>query len=320
MRFPCEYVSNTFLPGLRVRIAQKMSIRGYSQTKIALHLGVKQPVVASYLRKTLDKTDNSLIAGILDEIDISTITGILDELAERITSDFVKGNNLETIMRTICTRCKKLRMDNVLCSIHKKLLPAIATIQRCTICRGDIESLQSLENVKILQSLEETLTNIKEIDNISHWIPEIGAQLATCREKAEYLDDVASFPGRIIKVKDDIKTVSLPEFGFSKTMSSLLIWLHEINPNIKWIFSIKNRTELKMKLENYNTPFIETMFLDTKWNETLNNLKSHCNFSQIKVILDTSGPGYESIAYIIAQEVEELLEITKSIFLNKLNP
>lgn len=308
MRFPCEYVANTFLPGLRIRIAKKMSMRGYSQTKIALHLGVRQPVISSYLRKTLDETDNSIIVG------------ILDELAERITSDFVKGNNLETIMRTICTRCKKLRMDNVLCIIHKKLLPEIATIQRCTICRGDIESLKSLENVKILQSLEEALTNIKEIDNISLWIPEIGAQLATCGEKAENLDDIASFPGRIIKVKEDIKTVSLPEFGSSKTISSLLIWLHKINPRIKWIFSIKNRTELKTKLENYNTPFIETMFLDTKWNETLNSLKSQSNFSQMKIILDTSGPGYEAIAYIVAQEVEELLEITKSIFLNKLNP
>ncbi len=308
MRFPCEYVANTFLPGLRVRIAKKMSMRGYPQTKIAIHLGVKQPVIASYLRKTLDDIDNSIMAG------------ILDELAERITSDFVKGNNLETIMRTICTRCKKLRMDNILCSIHKKLLPEIAKIQRCTICRGDIESLTSLENVKILQSLEEALTNIKEIDNISHWIPEIGAQLATCREKTENLDDIASFPGRIIKVKDDIKTVSLPEFSSSRTMSPLLIWLHKIEPRIKWIFSIKNRTELKMKLENFNIPFIETMFLDTKWNETLNNLKSYSNFSQIKVILDTSGPGYEAIAYIIAQEVDELLEITKSICLNKLNP
>ncbi len=308
MRFPCEYVANTFLPDLRIRIAQKMRKKGYSQTKIASYLGVKQPVVTSYLHKSIDKTDDSVIAG------------ILDQLASKITDEFVKGTALETTMRTVCTRCKNLRMDSVICSIHKSTLSEIADIQHCTICRGDIESLSQSENEKVLQSLEDALEMIKRVNFIAEWIPEIGAQLATCRKKTENLDDVASFPGRIIRVKDALKTISYPEFGSSKTMSSMLIYLHNINPQIRWIFSIKNRTELKMKLENFNIPFIETASLDTQWNETLGNLRTHENFSQIKVILDISGPGYEAIAYIIAQEVDELLEITKSICLNKLNP
>ena len=297
MRFPCEFVSSTFLPGLRIRIAHRLRDKGLSQNSIAQILGVKQPVVVSYLKKKItDSGDKKL-------------NHHLDDLALNISNMILAQEGLENIMKSICTKCKALRVKGPLCSMHKNILPELKQYKDCDICQG-FEGLPSLEErTEILLLLKETLSELERSNVFHSWVPEIGSQLAACDEKAKDLDDVASFPGRIIRVKDEITSVSLPEFGSSKTMSSLLLWLRKIQPNIHWILSIKNKPELIKKLVQLDIEYVSTEELDVKWEENLKKLKTTKNITEINFILDSGSAGYESIAYIFTKNKNELLDL-----------
>ena len=233
MRFPCEFIASSFLPDLRIRVAHELRNRGLSQNEIANLLGVKQPVIVSYLQKNLKEIGDKRVNPHLDSLSIS------------ISDMLFSKESLEFVMRTICTKCKSLRVSGPICSVHKQMLPDINEISDCNICSG-FDTIPSISSrSEILQSLNDTLEEIKRIESIYHWIPEIGAQLACCGTDAKDLDDVASFPGRIIKVKDQVTNVSPPEFGCSKTSSLLLLWMKKNRPDIRWILCLKTKVKLK---------------------------------------------------------------------------
>lgn len=301
MRFPCEFIASTFLPGLRIRIAHRLKERGKSQNEISTLLGVKQPVIASYLQKKISDTGDE------------KFNHHLDSLSETISNMLFSQESIEDTMRTICTKCKALRVRGPICSFHKSILPEIAGIENCNICSG-FDSLPSLEKrSEVLSSLKEVFAELETIEDFYDWIPEIGAQLAACDDEAKELDDVASFPGRIIKVKGKIITVSPPEFGSSKTMSSLLLSIREIQPDIKWMIGIKNKPKLVKILKNTNVGFKEIKELDKKWEESLEDIRKTENVTNIKGILDKGSLGYESIAYLFSKNEMELLTLIKKI-------
>ncbi len=301
MRFPCEFIASTFLPGLRIRIAHQLKERGKSQNAISILLGVKQPVIASYLQKTISDTGDK------------KFNHHLDALSETISNMLLSQEKLEDTMRTICTKCKSLRVRGPICSFHKSILPEIADYDDCDICSG-FDSLPSLEKrSQVLLSLKEIFAELEKIEGFYDWIPEIGSQLASCEDDAKELDDVASFPGRIIKVKGNIITVSPPEFGSSKTMSSLLLWIRKSQPETKWIIGIKNKPKLEKILKNINIRFQEINELDKKWDECLAEIRKTENITEIKGILDKGSLGYESIAYLFANNELDLLNLIKQI-------
>ncbi|NPD88297.1 MAG: hypothetical protein HGN29_06220 [Asgard group archaeon] len=278
MRFPCEFIAKSFLPGLRIRIAHQLRDKGRSQNEISQLLGVKQPVVVSYLQKKIVDTGNEKINHHLDALSLS----ISNMLSSR--------DEIDIVMRTVCTKCKSLRVNGSICSIHKKTLPQLILYKNCDICFG-FDELPSMEvRSAILGHLEESLMNLKEIENFYEWIPEIGSQLAACDENAKDLDDVASFPGRIIKVKGTIVNVSSPEFGSSRTMSSLLLWIRKYQSSIKWTISIKNKSSLQKNLQKSNIPYEEITALDLNWDECLTELSKEKSVKEIKAILDNRSP------------------------------
>ena len=101
--------------------------------------------------------------------------------------------------------------------------------------------------------------------------------------------------------------VSPPEFGSSRTMSSLLLWIRKYQPSIKWIISIKNKPNLLKKLQKSNIPFDEITDLDLKWEECLSDLGKKKSVKEIEAILDKGSLGYESIGYIFGTSQTDLL-------------
>jgi predicted fused transcriptional regulator/phosphomethylpyrimidine kinase/predicted transcriptional regulator len=296
MRFPCEFIASSFLPSLRIRIAHQLRDKGKSQNEISQLLGVKQPVVVSYLQKKIADTGNEKINHHLDALSVN----ISDMLSAK--------EDIDIIMRTICTKCKSFRVNGPICSIHKEMLPQLAKYKNCDICLG-FDGLPSMEGRSlVLRNLEEALMNLKEIEKFYDWIPEIGSQLAACDKNAKDLDDIASFPGRIIKVKGNIMNVSPPEFGTSKTMSSLLLWIRKYQPLTTCIISLKNRSNLAKKLQKSNIPFEEVTDIDLNWEECLFELGKKKSIEEIRAILDKGSLGYESIGYIFGSSQEDLRE------------
>ncbi|MHA1198676.1 MAG: thiamine-phosphate synthase family protein [Candidatus Heimdallarchaeaceae archaeon] len=299
MRFPCEFVSASLLPGLRVRITHNLRQEGYSQNEIAKILGVKQPVIVSYLQKTVDETGDE------------RINHHLNALADTVSEMIISKENIDPIMRSICSKCKSLRVSGPICSIHKEILPEIAHIKNCSICSGS-KHLPSIEKRStIIQSLEEVFEILKKNPTFYKWIPEIGSQVACCDSDASQLDDVASFPGRIIKVKEQIFSVHPPEFGSSKTSSSLLLWFKKNRPDIKWIISIKTKENLKQIFKDKGIKFIETEHLDSATTAVLKTLEKGNKIFEIQAIMDKASSGFESITYLFASDKNNILDLVQ---------
>ncbi|MCE7741048.1 MAG: hypothetical protein GOP50_01195 [Candidatus Heimdallarchaeota archaeon] len=299
MRFPCEFISISLLPALRVRVTHNLRKEGLSQNEIAKILGVKQPVVVSYLQRKIDETGDE------------RINHHLDALADKVSEMIISKENIDSIMRTICSKCKSLRVSGPICSIHKEILPEIAHIKNCSICSG-FKHLPTIEKRStILQSLEEVFDILKKNPTFYKWIPEIGSQLACCDTDATQLDDVASFPGRIIKVKEQIFSVHPPEFGSSKTSSSLLLWFKKKRPDIKWILSIKTKENLRQIFRDNGIKFIETEHLDSATTAVLKTLEKGKKIIEIQAIMDKASSGFESITYLFASDRSSLLDLVQ---------
>ena len=297
MRFPCEFIASSFLPSLRIRVAHELRDKGLSQNKIAEILGVKQPVIVSYLQKDIS------------EIGDKRVNPHLETLSSVVSEMLFSKQSLDYVMRTICTKCKSLRVSGPICSIHKQMLPEINNIQNCSICSG-FDTLPTIASRSIiLQSLNDTLEEMKSVKDLYQWIPEIGAQLAHCESDATDLDDVASFPGRIIKVKEQITNVSPPEFGCSKTSSLLLLWMKKNRPDIQWILSVKTKDELKEIFLTKKIIFIETEHLDIEKNQVLSEIEKTNRIIDVQVLIDKASPGFESISYLFAQDKKELFDL-----------
>lgn len=297
MRFPCEFVSSTFLPGLRVRVTHNLRNQGFSQNEIAKILGVKQPVIVSYLQKNIEDSGDE------------RINFHLDSLAKSVSDMIVSKVSIDEVMKTICSKCKSLRVSGPICSIHKEILQEISHIKVCTICHGTEYLPSSEKRTSILNTLEEVFEEIKKNQNFLPWIPEIGSQLACCDSEASALDDVASFPGRIIKVKDQIVNVHPPEFGSSKTSSSLLLWFKNNRPDINWILSIKTKDKLRKLFEEKSIKFIETKHLDLATDKVLKELEKGKKLVNVNAIIDEASSGFESITYLFATDQKDLLRL-----------
>lgn len=303
MRFPCEYIASDFLPGLRIRVAYLLRQNGLSQTQIAKKLSVKQPVIVSYLQSYQQR--------IVEEGEDNYH---LDNLAEIIAKYMLEGKSLPYIMRTVCTRCKNLRVDSFICSKHKEMIPELKNIQHCDICSGFKGKVSSTdERTIILNELTRLLKEIQTIEGLVYWIPEIGSQLALCNEQAEHPDDVASFPGRIIKIEDEVVAVREPSFGVSTTMSKFLLWIRQFQPKVKWIMSIKNNQELASILNDLQITYAETEELDKQMEEILTFLGTIEKIDKIKILADKGSPGYEAIAYIFGENSKEIKDILHQI-------
>ncbi|MCK4973242.1 MAG: hypothetical protein KAS52_07960, partial [Candidatus Heimdallarchaeota archaeon] len=167
----------------------------------------------------------------------------------------------------------------------------------------------------IISEIKEMFTQLSTHPTFYKWVPEIGSQLAQSDEKAKDLDDIASYPGRIIKVKEKIVTVSNPEFGSSKTMSSLLLWLRDKQSDIRWVLSFKNKSELFKKIKLLKISYIATDSIDSKWEQTLNQLAKDSTVFNMRILLDSGCSGYEAIGYVFARTSKELLDLINKIFI-----
>lgn len=78
------------------------------------------------------------------------------------------------------------------------------------------------EKYTILQQLKEAY-KILETLNVSSLIPEVQSNLAMALPQADSMAEVAAFPGRLIRFKDNIKTVGCPEFSASSHMARVVL-------------------------------------------------------------------------------------------------
>ncbi len=83
---------------------------------------------------------------------------------------------------------------------------------------------------RVIEELDKALERLKRL-NIGHLIPEVQSNLAYAIPYAETVNDVASFPGRIVRLINTIDTLKSARFGASRQIHHLVLAAMEYDPD-----------------------------------------------------------------------------------------
>lgn len=91
---------------------------------------------------------------------------------------------------------------------------------------------------QVLEALDKAIERLTRL-NIGHLVPEVQSNLAYAIPFAESLSDVASFPGRIIRLGGGIRTLASARFGASRQIHHLVLAAMEYDPHRRCAMTIK---------------------------------------------------------------------------------
>lgn len=117
---------------------------------------------------------------------------------------------------------------------------------------GTIDQLAMLKKeakrYETLKTLYEAYLTMRN-KGLGHLIPEIQTNLVYLLPYGETIDDVAGFPGRIIRYKDDIYAPYYPDFGASRHMASVVLVANRYFSEIRAAMAIKFSEKILKVLE-----------------------------------------------------------------------
>ncbi len=305
MKFPCEIIGAEYLPLLRKRVAHLLKNQGLSQTQIAEMIGVSQPIVSGYLKEQLTESTT-----LLNEV-VKTV-------AEQATAHLI-AKRYDAAIEVVCNRCKALRNQGPICTLHKEALPWISSISApCTSClTKQVVSQEADERFEILQQFKSMVSLLTSRRGILPFIPEIGMQIAYVGSEDNNPEDVISLPGRIVRVKNSAKIVSDPEYGASITLPSLLLWFRSnVDPSVNGVVALRNIPFVQKWVARQGWKFIVTNEFDLRTDEILREILHREDRGKIRLISDQGGIGLEAIAYLFFTELDTLFDLVEALELN----
>lgn len=109
-------------------------------------------------------------------------------------------------------------------------------------------ALKEMERYPVVQELKRAVAMLKE-GKVGHLIPEVSSNLGYALPYALGNEDVAAFPGRIVRLKDSIITSSDPEFSASRHIANIILTVMRFNPEYRSAMNIRYSTENVAQLE-----------------------------------------------------------------------
>jgi hydroxymethylpyrimidine/phosphomethylpyrimidine kinase len=101
----------------------------------------------------------------------------------------------------------------------------------------------------VIEELDRALERLKRL-NVGYLVPEVQSNLAYAIPYAESVQDVASFPGRIIRMVNAIKTIAGPRFGASRQIHHLVLAAMEYNPERRAAMTIMYSDSLVKRIRS----------------------------------------------------------------------
>jgi len=95
------------------------------------------------------------------------------------------------------------------------------------------------ERYKVMEALDKVLAQLKEEKGIGRLVPEVSSNLGYALPFAQTKEDVAAFPGRIIRVGDTIAITNYPAFGASQHIASIILTVMRHDPLCRSAMNIR---------------------------------------------------------------------------------
>ena len=124
MLLPYEMIHRSVIPAMRYMIATRLVEEcNMNQQQAAQILGITQPAISNYLRRTR--------AIAINLNDCEEICKSVEEVMELLLEG---GPNQSEVTEKIVAICEYLRMELMLCDLHKRFEPSYNT-DECSACK-----------------------------------------------------------------------------------------------------------------------------------------------------------------------------------------
>ena len=107
--------------------------------------------------------------------------------------------------------------------------------------------LREMERYRVIQELKQAVDVLKE-EKVGYLIPEVSSNLGYALPNAEGIEDIAAFPGRIIRFEDSVATLSDPEFGASQHIANIILTVMKFDPEYCSAMNIRYSKESVARL------------------------------------------------------------------------
>ena len=212
-------------------------------------------------------------------------------------------NSKEKIPKRILTLSKKITDDiikNKNVSFNTCISFSENIVEGKYFLAGQNEIIDD-ENNKIIDNLTEAFLKIKG-KNISGLIPKVKINVAMAKSKAEGPDDIASYLNGLIIADDVVSSYNGIQFGKSKHLSSLLLYLKEF-------FDVNSIM---------NVAFISDILkADFNYSYLTKDFKLKDKQKDIDILLHKGDFGIEPCAYIVGKNavdvVNKLIKIKEKL-------
>jgi len=108
--------------------------------------------------------------------------------------------------------------------------------------------LREMEKYSVIQELKKAADLLKK-ENVGHLIPEVSSNLGYALPHAEGAEDVAAFPGRIVRWKDSVAILGDPELGASRHVASIILTVMRFDSEYASAMNIRYSKENVAKLK-----------------------------------------------------------------------
>lgn len=145
----------------------------------------------------------------------------------------------------------------------------------------------------VIEQLDKAVERLKRL-NIGHLIPEVQSNLAYAIPYAESVQDVASFPGRIIRMVNTVETIASPRFGASRQIHHLVLAAMEYDPDRRSAMTIVYSNTLVQRIRSLGYTVAE--------------------FDRNRTPLDLQQEEGSTLAWGVQDVMEELGQVPDAIF------
>jgi predicted fused transcriptional regulator/phosphomethylpyrimidine kinase/predicted transcriptional regulator len=309
LRLPCEIVVNDLLPFLRKAIAEYLHTKGFTQTQIAQMLNVSQPAVSYYLKQEVSSSIYS--------------TGFVKERSFELAEALIAKKSTSQIIRSTCQLCLSLRPYGSTCQLHRE---QIDLEEDCTACIVTTPLPSYSEKDEALQDLKTAIALLENTPEAINLMPEVAIQIVRSIPSAKNIDEMAAIPGRVVKVKERLKSVASPEFGVSQHTARLLLALMRKDQflRIKAMICIRYDHKIQDALDTLGITYSQLQInssakkVNQEDYEVTHAIETQLNAGKTpETIIDPGGEGREAIAYLLGKTavevVQQALRIAKKI-------
>ena len=294
---PHELATRYIVPPLKALVARILRERGMGQERIARLLGVSQPMVSKYLRKSTEE--------LLRELEHAGAPR--DEawaVAEVLASQLIRGD-YGSYFSLFTSYINNLLLRGALCSLHHRVDSRLP--HDCSIC----STLFQPGSDPLVLEVDEATRLLTSTPGAEKLIPNVGSNIVAAKPDASSILETVGLTGALVRAGDQVVAVGRPAYGGSRHTASILLLVKKRWPSRRAVVVIAYSPTCVEKLRKRGLRVIETGPHDEP-QRLLDDIVSVLDKTSgpIDAIADLGGHSLEPVIYVFARSATEAVETT----------